>query len=156
MTELTSSYWAKAFARFQKLVGKQRDPVMMLLRAHLYTEAVMEDFIRLRLPHGQVMIEETRLEYHQKVLLVEALGILDARLIAALKALSKVRNAFAHKIDKELSVDDVSQIGASYGKMLKKLKQIDGGSDTKKTLRMLLSYICGRLDEALHDLKTSP
>ena len=129
---------------------------MMLLRAHLYTEAVMEDLIRLRLPHGQVMIEKAGLRYYQKVLLVQALGVLDARLINALQAMNHVRNDFAHEIDKELTDADVSRIGASYGNMLKKMKEIDGGSDTKKTLRMLLSYICGRLDEAIHDLKTSP
>lgn len=41
----------KAYVRFIESVGKQTDPVMMLLRAHLYSEGVLEEVIRIRLPH---------------------------------------------------------------------------------------------------------
>lgn len=154
MKKVYEPHVQEAFARFMVQVGKQRDPVMMLLRAHLYSEAVMEDLIRLGLPQGEVVNKRANLEYHQKVLLVEALDILEARLIAALKALNKVRNGFAHKIEKQLTFGDVLQIGASFERKLQNFRE-KADSDTVKTLKLLLSFVCGRLDAALHDLKNS-
>lgn len=144
----------QSFARFLKSVGSQKDPIMMLLRAHLYSEAVLEDLIRHRLPNGEVVNKKAQLEYHQKLLLVEAMGLLVTPHVAALKALNKVRNQFAHQIDKELTFDDVQRIGSPLGKTFESHKQ-QGGSDTLETLKILLGYLCGRLDGRLLALKES-
>ena len=138
----------ESYSRFLKSVGKQTDPVMMLLRAHLYSEAVLENLIQIRLPHGEAVNERARLGYYQKLILVQALGILKSPAITALETLNKVRNEFVHEIDKELTFQDVLRIGDSFGKELEDTKQ-QTGSDTVETLKHMLSYICGHLDGAL-------
>jgi|CXWL01.1.fsa_nt_gi hypothetical protein len=147
----------KSFPRFQKSVLSQTDPILILLRAHLYSEAAMKNLIQLRLPQGQVVVnKEARLTYSQKLLLVQALGILDPRVIAAFKALNKVRNEFAHDIDREFTFHDVLRIGDSMKEEFEKDRQ-HHGTDTVGVLRSFLCYICGGLDGAidlLNELQT--
>ena len=158
MEKVYEPHVREAFDCFMEQVGKQSDPVMIVLRAHLYAEAAMNNLIRIRLPHREVLTRKNVLKYAQKLLLVQALGIFDSRIIGALRALNNLRNDFVHEIDKQLTFDDVLKIGASLEKKLQKLRE-KAGSDTVKTLKLLLSFVCGRLNAALHDLKknsTSP
>lgn len=154
MGEAFDAHKQERFVRFLQSVGRQNDPIMMLLRTHLYAEAVLVDLIRHQLPNGEVVNKKARLQYHQKLLLVEALDILVPAHVASLKALNTVRNEFAHEIDKELTFDDVERIGSPLGETFEGHKQ-QGGSDTVETLKILLGYLCGRLDGRLHSLKNS-
>lgn len=152
MNKPTKARIEESFPRFLKSVGRQTDPVMMLLRAHLYSEARLEDLIRIGLPCGEIINERARLSYHQKLIVVQGLGILKSREITALDALNKVRNEFAHKIDRELTLQDVLRIGNSFGKEFEEIRQ-KAGSDTVVTLKCMLGRLCGYLDGLIHGLE---
>jgi len=151
MREKKAKVQFASFFRFLKSVGNQKDPVMMLLRAHLYSEALLENFIRIGIPGGELINNTARLTFHQKLIIVEALGVLPSPLISSLRSLNKVRNEFSHEIDKELDFSDVSLIGKPLGRIFEETAR-ETNSDTARTLKQIIGYLCGRLD-GTHEAK---
>jgi hypothetical protein len=83
----------------------------LVLRGHLITESFLEDIIRRNMREGQRIARESRFSYWHKLKIVSALGVVSDNTIAALDALNGLRNACAHKIDRDVTGEDVEHIG---------------------------------------------
>ena len=138
----------KEFERFHRAIGAQSDPIAVILRAHLFTETLLERFITARLPRGDKLIEHGNLSYHQKLCAVEALQVLKDSAISSLRNLNKVRNQCAHELSKQISGADIARIGNPLGPEYRRIKR-DSNFDDVKLLRLLIYYLCGYINGAL-------
>ena len=46
----------RAFERFEQAIGTENDPIMLVLRAYLFSENLLERYITFRLPRGDKVI----------------------------------------------------------------------------------------------------
>ena len=66
----------KSAADADSIIGSIKNPILLILQTHLYTESLLERFIVARLPKGKRIIDKGRLSYYQKVLLADSIGLL--------------------------------------------------------------------------------
>ena len=85
------------------------DDLGMVVRAHIHVEAMLLEMIDLLVPNPEPL-KKMELEFHQRVTLAVALGKLDEKEAPALRALGKLRNDFAHRLDTQLSKDRVNNL----------------------------------------------
>lgn len=139
----------KDFETFAKIVDPDLDPVLLLLRAHLLTENLIESLIMLVLERGDRIVFKGNLGYYQKVSLLDSFDIVPDELISSLKNLNKVRNKCSHEMDKQITISDIDFIGSSLKEEYTKTKR-EYRSDHKTLLYSTLSYICGYLVGFIH------
>ena len=134
------------------LLCKIDDPVLMVLRMHLYTEYLLERLIACKLKRGDRLLDHGSLSYHQKLQVVASFDyVLDAY-ITALGHLNKLRNQFSHELHRSISFADVDKIGRPLGGRYTKLKR-ESRDDIVETTRRLFTGICGGLYAYLEKLE---
>jgi hypothetical protein len=84
------------------------DELGVVVRAHIHIEAQLVDLLGL-LVIDVTYLERMNLDFSQQVNLAVALG-LDPDQAPTLSALGKLRNAFAHRLDTELSESRVNNL----------------------------------------------
>lgn len=134
----------KEMKTFQAAIGEESDPVMLILRAHLFTENLLERLIRVKLPRGDKIAENANLSYFQKLVLLDALEILPDSIISSLRQLNKLRNECAHQLQKQITDADVVRVGSPLGKFFTSAKR-DARFDDVVLLRKVVDYVCGFL-----------
>jgi hypothetical protein len=77
------------------------DELGVVVRAHIHVEAKLQELLELLVSDAEYL-DRARLTYHQRVNLAVALG-LKAEHASGLFALGTLRNAFAHRVNAELS-----------------------------------------------------
>jgi len=82
----------------------------MVLRAHIHVEASLNDLLDLVIPIPEHL---PSLRYRQRVELACAMG-LKPQYRSALIALGEIRNAFAHKLDSQLSEDRITKLYQAF------------------------------------------
>jgi hypothetical protein len=132
----------KEFERFKQAIGEENDPIMLVLRAHLFSENLLERLINFKLPRGDKLIENGNLTFHQKLILVEALDCLPDSVVSSLRNLNKLRNQCAHELHKKITDGDVTKIGSPLGKDFTRFKR-EAKFDEAVLLRSVVNYICG-------------
>ena len=140
----------KAFERFHRAIGSEADSVALILRAHLFTETLLERFITARLSRGDKLLEHGNLSYHQKLCVVEALEILKDSVISSLRNLNRVRNQCAHELSKRISEADIARIGNPLGAEYRRLKK-EADFDEVKLLQILIYYLGGYVEGVLNE-----
>ncbi len=130
--------------RFQLAIGSENDPIMLVLRAHLFSENLLERLINFKLPRGDKVIESGNLTYNQKLVLVDALDCLPDSFTSSLRSLNKLRNQCAHELHRTITDSDVTRIGSPFGKEFTRMKR-DVKFDEIALLRKLVNHICGFL-----------
>jgi len=68
--------------------------LVAVLRGHLYVEGAIEQLLLAEVPGSEVLLH--RLPFFRKLKAAKKLGIVSAECANAAKALSEVRNGFAH------------------------------------------------------------
>lgn len=139
----------KDFERFRQAIGSEKDPTMLVLRAHLFTENLLERLITFRLPRGDKVIEGASLTYHQKLVVVDALDCIPDPVVSALRNLNKLRNQCAHELDKIITDGDVTRVGSPLGKEFTRFKR-EAKFDETVLLRKVIDYVCGYLTAHCH------
>ena len=84
------------------------DPVIVVLKGHIYLEYVLVRSISSHLPRPKA-VDFDRMNFVGKIGLARAFGVADLFLDACL-VINKVRNKIAHKIDYELNRKDVDEL----------------------------------------------
>lgn len=120
------------------------DSVLLLLRAHLISENLLERIIELELERGDRIIADGNYSYHQKLVLVHALDTVNDGIIQSLKNLNKVRNKCAHELAQHIGNAEIELIGSSLGKKFTEIKRQANFVDSE-ILMGLLAYLCGFL-----------
>ncbi len=150
MSDFIEVFKNKEFRRVSETVAKEKDPSILVLRAHLYTENILERILTNSLPRGDKLAEHgSNLSYYHKLLIVDSLDRVDDQTISSLRNLNKLRNACVHQLDRDITFSDVTQIGSPLGKTFTRIKR-DQKLDEVKVLRGVIMYILGRLLRHCH------
>lgn len=72
------------------------DATFVLILLHLHAEQMLDELISVTLKRSKRLLEEGRLSFKQKLLLADAVGKVDPKVIAFLNVLNKLRNQAAH------------------------------------------------------------
>lgn len=134
----------REFDRYHSALGTETDPVMMVLRGHLYSENLLERLIIIKLPRGDKVVESGNLTYHQKLILVEAFACVSDAITSSLRNLNKLRNQCAHDLQKRIADSDITRVGSALGKTYTKFKR-DANFDDAMLLRRIIDYLIGYL-----------
>ena len=139
----------KGLEGLNRAIANEQDIVMVILRAHLLTENLLEQLILAGLSRGDRILDEGNLTYYQKLILTAALDLLPDPIISSLRNLNKVRNDCAHQLEKTITENDVSKIGTSLGKKFVEIRH-EANFDDLTVLRHLLYYVVGAMSGTLH------
>lgn len=139
----------REYSEFHATCGGIEDPVLFILRAHLYTEYLLDRLILVMLPRGDRVLEMGNLSYAQKLSLVSSFDYLEDTEITALRNLNRVRNRCAHERQRQITFADLEIIGRSYGSEFTKIKK-EEHNNVSKSLGRMLSWICGSLAYSTH------
>lgn len=91
----------EVYARFRRLLPRSRDPVLVVLKAHLLAEERLDSALN-HLSRSSRPLRDARLTFHQKLTLCNALlGDSAAVEWQFLQALNKLRNALVHNAEVE-------------------------------------------------------
>jgi hypothetical protein len=152
MVDINEMIKQKEFERFEQAIGDESDPTMLVLRAHLFTEYLLERLITFKLPRGDKVIESGNLTYNQKLVLVDSLERLPDSIISSLRNLNKLRNQCAHELDKKITDSDVTRIGSTIGKKFSQYRK-DAKFDHVVLLRSVINYICGYVTATCNEIE---
>lgn len=92
---------------------ESEDPLGILLRVHLTAESILEELIRLAFAGQAEPILSLGLTYKQKLDLVSKLELAEDwplvpdYIVGSLRKLNKLRNQLAHRLDANISNDEV-------------------------------------------------
>jgi len=142
------------FKAFQRAIGKEADPTMLILRAHLFSESLLERLIPLKMRRGDKVIDNGSFTFAQKLVLVEAIDCLDDSIASSLRNLNKLRNQCAHELGRTITGADVTRIGSPLGKHFTKMQR-DNNYEPVATLRALVAYVCGYVTGGCHAIEES-
>src|SRR4051812_30081566 len=90
--DLSDVHSEMSFEKFYAGIGNSADPVMAILRAHLFTENVLERLICVGMKRGDKALDNGSFTYNHKLAIVEGLGLVPDTVISVLRNLNKVRN----------------------------------------------------------------
>lgn len=120
------------------------EPLVLILKAHLYTENFLEKIILVTLARGDKIVDNGSFTYHNKLLICEAADVISDSLVSSLRNLNKLRNKFAHQLDMKISMADITKIGSPLGKEFTKVKK-DKLGDPQLLFSSVLVIICVKL-----------
>jgi len=127
----------KIFEEYKSLAEKTKDSILLVLRVHLRTEQLLENFIALKLPRADRILYKANLTYFHKLLLADSFDILPNEVIEALKNLNALRNSCAHKSEKIITEDEIDKMGRPFGKQYTKIKRNLEGKMSELLLHVL-------------------
>jgi hypothetical protein len=104
---------------YRALAGE--DELGVVIRAHIYIEHELTEFIRGRVTPAQV-VDSLSLTYEQRLALALATG-LPKPLKAALTLLGTLRNKFAHRLEMSLNETEARQFYAAFDPVAKRVAQ---------------------------------
>lgn len=140
----TPANQSKDYLVFEEQISKAGSLSGEVLIAHLFSETLLDRIITKRLPGGTKFLDKGKPNYAQKLLLVEALNNLSDDVAQSLTQLNKIRNQLAHKFGRDLTEEDILQIGsplAMFGQLKARFQPVD----KQALLRVTLSAICASL-----------
>lgn len=111
MDPQTTQYILKQTRELEESIKLRDDLLIVVLRFHLVAENLIERFITAKLPKGNVLIEQARLSFAQKLAVADSMGTIESELITALSRLNALRNKCAHAKGRQVSLRDLDAIG---------------------------------------------
>ncbi|MGH4140739.1 hypothetical protein [Clostridium sp.] len=109
---------------FQKL-SSVREPIVLVLTIHLYTEFWINKCIELCSPKPKEILDKNFV-FSTKLMLVYNMGLIPEQLYLNIKKLNTLRNKYAHNLDYDFTKSDLNYI-YSDGKSV--LEHLQGESD---------------------------
>ena len=134
---------AKDMEEMQRVWEGISDPVLLLLRVHLYSEHLVERFVLAKMPRGDLVVDSGSFSYAQKLTLLVGLGGVPDELVTSLRHLNKVRNACSHERHKEITHADIDLMGRPFGSKYTKLR--NEHKELLTSLAAVLGWTCGAL-----------
>ena len=107
MQQFDTEFQIAQFTRFARLCERQSPPLVMILKAHLLAESLLDGFIGAFLRRGEHLVRRGRLLFAQKVTVFEATDYAPDSLSNALRTLNTIRNTLAHDAEADVSSADV-------------------------------------------------
>lgn len=91
-----------------------------ILRGHLLIERTIEALIAKKLAKPKKLFDNHRVTFEMKVDLADAMGVLPPAYVGAAKALNGIRNAYAHREDHRVSVEELNSLKIKWEPIQKK------------------------------------
>lgn len=148
--EQREAIWKKEFAIYKSEVSSAIEPKLYILLVHLYIEHLLERFLTANLKKTDGLFGKNGLTFDKKVLLVEAMGGLNAQCLDGLKKLNVIRNNCAHTFKYNPTQGEIEEFGRTLGKTYTDMKQ-KKGNDPGRCMRDVCAHLCGRLLRAVID-----
>ena len=98
------------------------DPMVLVLRCHIYIEYVIVRMIEAYIPFPQ-HLKIDRLNFINKVNLAKSFGLHEEMYFKSCLEINRVRNKFAHEIEYQVSKEDVAKIYNSMPDFLSEFAQ---------------------------------
>jgi len=125
MFKLSEEKFEAAFFEVSEYLKGINSPPLYILQTHLFSEHLLEKIIKLNLPKADKLLKGSRLNFSQKLRLVESFDIIEGEIISSLNKLNQVRNDLAHKFDHTFDEKDVERfgkpLGTTYTRILEKM-----------------------------------
>lgn len=151
-TETADRFFELDAQKFNDAIGRETDPTVLVLRAHLFSENLLERLLRLKLPRGDKLVQSASFSFSQKLLIVEAMDVLNDAAISSLRALNRLRNQCAHELGKSITDADVVKVGSPLGKVFTEIHR-HNTYDSVGTLRGIIDYVIGFVTGACHAIE---
>ena len=105
-----------SFRKFYKLIPRNKDTTLLILKLHLLVEEQVRAFVNERMQTREAL-SRTRLDCHQVICLAEALSAepIIPNIWEAARKLNTLRNDIAHKLEPKGVLDRMSNITALIG-----------------------------------------
>ncbi|MCU6500406.1 hypothetical protein LPN04_21650 [Rugamonas sp. A1-17] len=91
-----------------------------VLRGHLLIERTLEALIAKKLARPKKLFDKHRITFEMKVDLADAMGVLPPSYVSAAKALNGIRNAYAHREDHKVSLEELNSLKINWEPLQKK------------------------------------
>jgi len=128
--------------------GDGQDSVGLVLKCHLFTEAMLDELVCLALAEHSEAVLSINLNYKQKLDLVgklklaEEFELLPDYVVGSLRRLNQIRNRIAHKLGAKVESSDVV---ALFVGLEGELAYDVGNCETDVALKRYLSFIFGHM-----------
>lgn len=137
------------FEKFLKTVPSSSDAVTMILRCHLLAEYYLDKVIELKIPRGDI-ITDSRFQFSEKILIVEAIDIINKNLLDTIKKLNKIRNSCSHVISYDITEEDIEKLRAPL--KLKPVEYKNKKDSLHGTLLSIMAQFAGTI-QGLTDME---
>lgn len=124
--------------KFLALVKTIDDPILMVLRVHLYAEHLFERIISCKLPRGDKLFNKSHFSFSQKLAIVSSFDFVEDDLLTSIKHLNSTRNKCAHDLHNKISLAEIDRIGRPFGKNYSKIRRENIGDDLKTLLSVCI------------------
>ncbi len=95
---------------FEEFATNKDDALAFVLKAHLFTEHLMDELLKIEFGEKYHAIEDLGLAYSKKVRFISKLGLATDEVIGSLTKLNKLRNNYAHEFKYSASISDIEQL----------------------------------------------
>ena len=86
-----------------------KEPIILVLTIHLYTEFWINKLIELRSPNPKEILDRNYV-FAIKLMLVYNMGLIPEQLYLNIKKLNTLRNKYAHNLDYDFTKSDLNYI----------------------------------------------
>lgn len=122
----------------------------VVLRGHLLVEQVLEALISQKMLYPDRLFEKQRLSFDMKCDLANAMGVLPATHLSAAKALSSIRNAYAHQADHSVSVEQLNSLKIEWADIQKEAYAVACAEGKDEPIRLAIIFLNWSFLRLLH------
>lgn len=134
--EISSQAMKESNALWEKHCKNIKDELALFLKSHLIIERYVDEILALALPNAKSILEKSG--FARKIILLEALNLMpDQDIYVKLRTINKLRNYYAHYLDKKFSQEEEQKIIKGLGIKEKSLNF----NDILKVLHGLFGYL---------------
>ncbi|MBU5466989.1 hypothetical protein KQI49_09160 [Virgibacillus sp. MSJ-26] len=136
---------------------EKKDPLQIVVRGHLFLENELIHLLEATFPQKDCL-DPSDLRFPMKVKLVGALGLLPKESISSYLKFNSLRNKFAHRLDMEITTEEIKKIINSLSKQQfyifeKRNKDTNIEEDHIEYLRDIISIMFVELKSAVENIK---
>lgn len=133
------------------------DPLQIVVRGHLFLENELIHLLESTFPQKDCL-DSSELRFPVKIRLVGALGLLPQESIAVYLAFNSLRNKFAHRLNMEVTLDEINKLINSLSKQQsyvfwQRNKNTNIEVDYIECLRDIISIMFVELMSAVENIK---
>lgn len=144
---------APAFEGKEQLFNRHiedREPLEVIIRGHLWIEAILAELIDFTLPHPD-RLNDARMSFSQKAALASALGLIDQDEREYVRRLNRIRNRLAHQLDAEVvESDQADLLRSDSGPLIppfRHLREYEFPEGISTSIALVVLVLHDRLDE---------
>lgn len=113
----------------------------VVLRGHLLVERVIETLISNKMKNPDRFFRGHRPSFEMKVDLASALGVLPDAYCSAAKALSRIRNSYAHREDHSLTFEELNSLKIRWLPIQKKAYKVACTTGVGEAARIAIIFL---------------